>query len=245
MNRSQISGNNRFGLAGDIPARINIGCGHDKKVGYINLDSDPACNPDLLVQDNDLFFLPSQHFAEVYAKDVLEHIPRAFMMDALFDWASLLKAGGELFVQTSWIYGIVDRMRVEGTFEFIHNWKVCMFGNQAHQGDFHHNGFTEETLGVYLSAVGLQHGGFKIEDGWLISTRAKKIDDWHYLLDIADYRTFVGESYNLFLEREPEDGRADDAHKTKPGSKERYQELRSIVGSAERLYKLGKKLDRR
>jgi len=227
----------------ELPNRINIGCGYDKKPGYVNLDSDPACKPDLLVQDHDLFFLPRDHFEEVYAKDVLEHIPRASMMNALFDWASLLKVGGELFVQTSWIYGIIDRMRAEGTFEFIHNWKICLFGNQAHQGDFHHNGFTKETLAVYLAAVGLQHDGFKIEDGWLISTRAKKVEDWQYLMDMPDYGAFVVESYHVFLGRAPEEGRASEMHATVAGSKERYHELRSIVGSPERLYKLGRRMD--
>lgn len=221
-----------------VPSKINIGCGYDKKPGYLNLDSDPACRPDVLVQDHDLYFLPRGHFDEVFAKDVLEHIPHAFMMGALFDWASLLKPGGKLFVQTSWIYGIIDLMRREGTFEFIHNWRVCLFGNQVHPGDFHHNGFTEKTLGVYLAAVGLEHDGFKIEDGWLISTWARKVDDWQYLLDMQDHGAFLTEAYGLFLGREP-----DSAQFTAAGSKDRYLQLRSVVGSAERLFKLGKELE--
>jgi hypothetical protein len=221
------------------PTKINIGCGYDKKPGYVNLDSDPACSPDLLVQDHDIFFLPKGHFEEVYAKDVLEHIPRAFMMNALFDWASLLKIGGELFVQTSWIYGIIDRMRAEGTFEFIHNWKVCLFGNQVHQGDFHHNGFTEETLAVYLAAVGLQHDGFKMDDGWLISTRAKKSISFSHLLTEPDYTKFLVSSYNELLFRDPEPERMEHSPATQPCSKARYLELRSIAGAPERLYKIG------
>jgi hypothetical protein len=232
-------------LASNTPHKINIGCGFDKRHGYLNLDSDPACSPDLLVQDHDLYFLPRNHFEEVFAKDVLEHIPRAFMMNALFDWASLLKIGGELFVQTSWIYGIIDTMRAAGTFEQIHNWKVCLFGNQVHPGDWHHNGFTEETLRVYLAAVGLEDNGFTIDEGWLIATCAKKTDDWNHLLEIGDYPLFLTESYNLFLQRDPEEGRIQANRPTVAGSKERYHELRYIVGCAERLYKLGKAIEAR
>lgn len=222
--------------------KINIGCGFDKRPGYLNIDSDPACSPDLLVKDNDLYSLPRGYFEEVFAKDVLEHIPRAFMMNALFDWAALLKIGGELFVQTSWIYGIIDTMRSAGTFEVIHNWKMCLFGNQAHPGDWHHNGFTEETLRVYLAAVGLKDNGFKIDDGWLISTRAQKVEDWQSLLDISDYREFLDAAYRTFLGRVPEDGRAEANKKSAAGSKARYEEVRFLAGCPERLYKLGREL---
>lgn len=229
-------------LTGTIPTKINIGCGYDKRPGYLNLDSDPACKPDVLVRDHDLYFLPRGHFDEVTAKDVLEHIPHAFMMNALFDWAWLLKPGGKLFVQTSWIYGIIDLMRKEGTFEFIHNWRVCLFGNQVHSGDFHLNGFTEETLRVYLAAAGLAHDGFQFQDGWLISTWAKKVEDWQYLYDMPDYRQFLTEAYELFLGKTPDENLFRMYRRTPAGSKARYHQLRAIVGSDERLFKLGKEL---
>lgn len=235
----------RAPLGGDIPTKINIGCGYDHRQGYLNLDSDPACKPDVLVQDHDLYFLPRGHFDEVVAKDVLEHIPHAFMMNALFDWAALLKTGGELYVQTSWIYGVIDLMRKDGSFEFIHNWRVCLFGNQMHPGDFHLNGFTETTLNVYLRAVGLEPQGFTYSDGWLIATRANKVEDWQSLLDTTDYHAFLTEAYRRFLGRDPE---PEQLHISRPqslaGSKERYLQLRSIVGSEERLFKFGKRLDR-
>ncbi|QRY80129.1 hypothetical protein JVX91_03125 [Pseudomonas sp. PDNC002] len=226
-------------------AKINIGCGHNKLEGYLNLDCDPACNPDILVEDNDLYALPRNHFIEVHAKDVLEHIPRAHTMTALFDWASLLRPDGELFVQTSWIFGIIDIMRKANDFETIHNWKMCLFGNQVHPGDWHFNGFTEVTLRVYLTAVGLQDTGFAIEDGWLISTRAKKVEDWSHLLEMRKYEEFVVEAYRTLLGREPEEWRLSGGFGSQAGTKERYHELRSLACSAERLYKIGKHLEGR
>ncbi|MBD9491656.1 methyltransferase [Ensifer sp. ENS11] len=226
-----------------LPRKLNIGCGYDKMPGYLNIDSDTACSPDLLVIDNDLYDLPRDYFDEVYAKDVLEHIPRAYMMNALFDWSALLRTGGEVYIQTSWVYGVIDIMRAGGTFEVIHNWKVCLFGNQAHPGDFHFNGFTEKTLRVYLHAVGLRDSGFNIADGWLISTRAKKVEDWNHLISMPQHDDFLIEAYRQLLGREPEVGLVEASSKTSAGSKERYQYLRAIVGSAERLYKLGRELE--
>ncbi|MCP8467849.1 hypothetical protein NK553_28255 [Pseudomonas sp. ZM23] len=224
-------------------AKINIGCGYNKLDGYLNLDCDPACQPDILIQDNDLYSLPRNHFVEVFAKDVLEHIPREHMMSALFDWASILRMGGTLYVQTSWIYGIIDIMRQANDFETVHNWKICLFGNQVHPGDWHFNGFTEVTLRVYLTAVGFRDSGFSIEDGWLISTRATKVDDWSYLIELSDYDEFVSKAYRVLLGREPEDWRFDAGFRTEAGSKARYLELRSLACSAERLYKIGKELE--
>ena len=77
-----------------FPTKINIGCGYDKRPDFLNIDSDPACAPDILIINNDLSGLPQGHFEEAIALDVLEHIPRAQMMGALFDWAALLKTGG-------------------------------------------------------------------------------------------------------------------------------------------------------
>jgi hypothetical protein len=227
-----------------VGTKINIGCGYDKREGYLNLDSDPACKPDILIENNDLYALPRNHFVEVFAKDVLEHIPRAHTMTALFDWAALLRPGGTLYVQTSWIFGIIDVMRQAGDFETIHNWKMCLFGNQVHPGDWHFNGFTEVTLKVYLTAVGLQDSGFIIEDGWLISTHAKKVEDWSYLLDEPCYTDFVLQAYRLLLRRDPEEWRLSGGLSSAPGSKERYQELRTLACCPERLYKIGKELER-
>jgi len=63
--------------------KMNYGCGYDKKKGYLNVDLDPACNPDYLVQNYDLAPLPRQHFREIYAKDILEHVKRSQTLNIL------------------------------------------------------------------------------------------------------------------------------------------------------------------
>src|ERR1041384_6056075 len=60
-----------------IPTRINVGCGYDKRPGYLNIDVDPACSPDILIVNEDDSLVPRGHFEEVVANDVLEHVPRA------------------------------------------------------------------------------------------------------------------------------------------------------------------------
>ena len=219
---------------GDIPRKINIGCGWDKKEGYLNIDSESNCDPDLLVTDNTLPELPRRWFDEVYAKDVLEHIPHADMMNALVTWNWLLRKNGELYVETSDIFGIIDLMRENGTFEFQYSWRVCLFGNQALPSDFHLNGFTSTTLRVYLVAAGFAVDKFDWEAGWLISTTAKKDNDWLELLEIESERDFIRECYKVLLDRD---------HDGEGMAPDRVNFLRYLIGCPERLLKIGAELE--
>lgn len=221
------------------PDRINIGCGFDKRAGYLNIDSDPATSPDFLVVNNDLSVLPQGHFSEAIAMDVLEHIPRVFMMGALFDWAGLLRMGGTIHVETSNIFGIIDVMRREGTFEAAHNWKRCLFGNQVHPGDWHHNGFTEQTLPVYLRAVGLEPTEVFTREDWLLNVHARKAIDWTEFLAIKDHPTFVQEIMPYTLGRDAEEWRLT-GPQTPPNSAGRLAEIKTFVTCEERLYMLGR-----
>jgi hypothetical protein len=142
-------------------------------------------------------------------------------------------------IQTSCIFGIIDVMREGGDFETMHNWKRCLFGNQAHPGDWHFNGFTATTLPVYLRAIGLAPGEIEIRDRWLLHVSSTKVDDFGELDDIEDYREFVFTAYTTLLGRSPEEARYLHASTSK-GSTARRQEIKGIACSEERLYKLGK-----
>jgi hypothetical protein len=39
-------------------SKLNIGCGQDKREGYLNVDVDPVCAPDLLIVDGDYSAIP-------------------------------------------------------------------------------------------------------------------------------------------------------------------------------------------
>lgn len=159
-------------------------------------------------------------------------------MSALYDWTQLLKFGGRIFIETSDIFGIIDVMREASDFETAHNWKICLFGNQAHAGDFHFNGFTVPTLRTYLRAVGLFEDGINVRDKWLIQAWATKVEDWRDLEAIDSYTDFLVAAFDRLLYRMPEEERFG-ATPTRPDSFERKAEIKNIVCSEERLYKIG------
>jgi hypothetical protein len=155
------------------PTRLNFGCGYDKRADYLNVDSDPACAPDVLLVDNDLSMLAGEPFEEVLALDVLEHIPRTQTPSVLLEWADLLGDGGRLRVKTSSILGVARQLEHEPSFREQYGWTLCLFGTQAHPGDFHQTGFTEMTLRVHLLAAGFDVERIWLTDRWLLHADAR------------------------------------------------------------------------
>lgn len=223
--------------------KLNIGCGYNKINGYVNIDVDPACSPDILIVNNDLSIFEDGEFDEVLATDVLEHISHKYTMHALLEWARILKLGGRLKLQTSLVYGVVDIMRNCPKFATEFNFMRCLFGNQEHPGDFHHNAFTERTLAAYLHAAGFSVHGFCIKDQWLISCDVEKVADWRALLaaDVGD-EEFVKRSYISVLHRFP----AEELHTyvaQLQAGRSRDDLLRTLVASPENLYNIGASMD--
>lgn len=223
-----------------MPTKINIGCGYDKRAGYLNIDMEPDCKPDILIKDNDLSSLPQGYFDEVLAHDVLEHIPRASTMTALLDWAALARIGGTLNLQTSNIIGIVEMMKKNDNFEFQYNWTSLMFGNQAHAGDWHFNGFTDKTLKVCLAVAGFDVDEFILTDGWLFSTSTPKVRDWtapaRALSNLSNDQ-YMQRIYESVLNRPIDDAAANTWHIKLAAGTPRLAPLKIVTASAENLYK--------
>jgi len=224
-----------------MPSRLNVGCGQDKRAGYLNIDIDPACRPDILIAGRDYSAIPHDYFEEVYANDVLEHFPRTETLGVLLDWASWLKIGGTLWCQTSSMLGVADRLRQTTTFADHHAWTRCMFGNQAHEGDIHYTGFTELSLKVYLLAAELELKETVLRDGWLLGVTAVKKTAWDgYIPSLAGEsdEVFVKETFRRGVDEEPKSdfqlqGYLD---RLKSQSVTRWQVAKEVFQSDHRLF---------
>lgn len=163
--------------------RMNYGCGYDKRAGYLNVDAWRGCEPDFLIEPGDFSKLPKRHFGEIFARDVLEHIPRPQTLRTLLEFASLMRKGGTLIVQTSSIVHVAEKMRENPSFADHYGWSICLFGNQAHEGDYHLTGFTDVSLTVHLAAAGFTVVSKEVVEGWMFKFDCEKTSDWDQLLD--------------------------------------------------------------
>ena len=79
--------------------RLNLGCGPDIKDGYINIDTCPLNDKVIKMDITNLDYSESS-VDEVYARDVLEHMPIEIGKKCIANWAKICKPNAKLFIQT-------------------------------------------------------------------------------------------------------------------------------------------------
>lgn len=232
---------------GNCPRKLNVGCGYDKRPGYLNIDVDPACDPDLLIVYDDYSIIPRNYFTEVLAKDVLEHVPRASTLDLLLDFADYLVDGGKLIIQTSSILHIAAKLKGSTQYPDHHGWTVCLFGNQQHPGDFHFTGFTELSLQINLIAAGFAVETLELREGWMFYVEARKTSDWASILKTkasgATDREFALEAFQAALCRDAEEREIVTSLKALRQGMTRKQLLKQLFSAPERLFKTAARND--
>lgn len=76
--------------------KLNIGCGPDKKDGYINIDYDSTFNPDIVRDIEKGLPFDDNSVDEIFCSHVLEHVKDLiFVMNEFW---RVLKSGGKLFI---------------------------------------------------------------------------------------------------------------------------------------------------
>jgi predicted SAM-dependent methyltransferase len=220
--------------------KINFGCGYDKRPGYLNVDMNPDCSPDVLVIDGDFSMFPTNHFQEVFAKDVLEHIPRNQSLSALLEWSDFLVTGGLLSVETSSILDTAERFQDATKFEEHFGWTICLFGSQAHDGDFHLTGFTELTLRTHFLAAGFDITTMLVRERWLLFAEGRKVSSWTEPLrtcaSMSDSE-FIDHIYQFTLNRDADpNGKTFLLSELTNKRKTRRDVLKHLASSPEKLF---------
>ena len=225
-----------------FPRRLNLGCGTDRRDGYVNVDFNAFYKPDLVADVRDLGMLPSAYYEEIVAQDVLEHLPRAATPRALREWNRLLVPGGSLELRVPSIEALMQLFAESGTFARHEELAQCLFGTQAYDGDYHHAGFTKVLLEGYLERAGFRVDRLSLRDAWLFDVTARKTGNALDALDaqrstllrIDDHERFLDQAYALLLRRPPdEEGRSFFTKALRTGELGRSEVIAIIEGSPE------------
>ncbi len=194
----------------EYPKKLNLGCGLDKKEGFVNVDLNDFHSPDLVCDVSWLKPLPDCYYDYILANDILEHIPRNKCENTLMEWNRALEMKGRLDMQVPNVLGLFDLLshpehqNVDKQNQLLRN----LYGSQNYNGDFHFNGFTELTLREHLSQAGFSVIKIDLLDGWLFHVLAEKVE--HKACDAMYYEEqdadFVTSAFLTVLQRDADDG---------------------------------------
>ena len=184
---------------------LNLGCGYDKRDGYINVDLNSVHNPDIVADVSDLHMLNASTYEYILANDILEHLNRHKIKNTLKEWNRVLKVSGHLEIQVPSIVDAVELLLSKGkdNVEFHYTLLQNIFGTQHYPGDFHHYSFTKAILSDLMKETGFKIESIELVEGWLFIVHAKKVehrypDDLYSLKNNADFLDAV---YIKYLQR--------------------------------------------
>ena len=181
--------------------KLNIGCGWDKKEGFVNADLNAFHTPDVVADACDLAMFEDGSFDFILAQDILEHMERSKTVIALKEWSRLLSPDGHVDIRVPSLFGMFELLSkpesraAEKAEQIIH----LMYGTQAYNGDYHLAGFTAEVLVEYLKRAGLVVRWAEVKDEWLFDLQVVKSGN------IVTFEDIVHNAYFEVLGR-PVDG---------------------------------------
>jgi len=143
--------------------KLNLGCGHRKIHGFINVDIREDLNPDFIANVTEIH----KHFKEadlIYACHVLEHFPRnasSFQpitwRDTLKSWYKTLKPGGVLRLAIPDIEQVCKLYLSTGNLDIFDGALYASFnGGQKYDFDFHYHCWDFKTIKRDLQEIGFK-----------------------------------------------------------------------------------------
>lgn len=160
------------------PLKLNLGCGLDKRAGWVNIDAVPEVKPDLLHDLHQPLPFADHSVDKVLAQDILEHFTKEDGARLVAEISRVLKPGGQLEVRVPNVDAIVTQFAddPEVRNEFL-------YGTTRDTGVFgaHKVGFTAETLVTIMLKFGLSLRQLKVADTnfWAVfekSARQKELN---------------------------------------------------------------------
>ncbi len=132
--------------------RLNLGCGHLPKDGYVNVDMRELPGVQVVAPVDRLPFAQGE-LDGLHSEHLLEHFPLEQLTRALLPyWYSLLRPGGEFRAVVPDGPGMIDAYNAgEVSFDEL---RAVLYGGQEYEGDFHFTAFSADSLKVLLESAG-------------------------------------------------------------------------------------------
>ncbi len=140
------------GVLDNAPLKLNLGCGHLPKKGYVNIDKRELPGVDIVSDVTDLPVGPDG-VNEIFASHLIEHFPHWFLRNILLPyWHSLLKNEGKLHLILPDAEGMIHAYTSsEMKFDDL---AIVTFGKQDYDGDYHFFMFSPDSISALLTITG-------------------------------------------------------------------------------------------
>lgn len=173
------------------PLKINVGAGPNKIPGYLSVDNEEECKPDILhdIIDKPLPF-KDETVDEIVFFHCIEHIPKRYHPRLLIDFARVLKRNASLYISYP-NFEVCARFWLEQKDANRPFWEKTIYGRQLHNSDYHVCAVTPDYLADMLLHYGFGDITSSPEDGQACNsiTHARRISQ-----TAVPYETLVGES---------------------------------------------------
>lgn len=141
------------------PVRLHVGCGPDRRTGWVNVDLNPDNAPDLVAAADRLDVLGDGTVEEIMANHLFEHLTLTQAEAALREWRRVLKPGGRIELELPDLEGclnILGKFQADGGADLG---LVGLFGwpkgiDAEGEVQLHKWAWSEETLSAALRAAG-------------------------------------------------------------------------------------------
>ena len=144
---------------GERPLKLHLGSGTEPREGWVNVDTNAACGPDIVASVEHLPMFEDASADVIESCHLFEHLTLTQARAALREWRRILAPGGELRLELPNLGRAVELMGTEmDGYDFA---MVSMFGypplvDQQGDGQVHKWGWTPETLRQELEAAGFE-----------------------------------------------------------------------------------------
>lgn len=143
-------------LVGLNGLKINLGCGLDRRDGYLNIDIRTDVGADVVLDlERAPYPFADNSAEEAIAKDLIEHFSFRDIEKLLRELHRILKSGGKLIIQTpdlEQIMGSINNKEISG-FWNISYW---LYGGQEYRENYHKLIFTKDEMKLLLERIGFR-----------------------------------------------------------------------------------------
>lgn len=150
---------------------LNLGCGHNKIPGCLNVDCDPALNPDKVVDVRETLPFENASFDQVLLFHTIEHLESLYHPHILSEIHRVLIPGGRFYISYP-EFLICAGYYAENHRGLKDYWKQTIYGLQRTKSDYHVSLMDSDQFTELLIQV-----GFKIE-----TCEAEPGSDWNTLI---------------------------------------------------------------